>query len=52
MSEINNTMAQENRQDLWCSSCENENTEICKNCVFAGCPTKYKTRKPIIVKEV
>lgn len=47
MYEINNTMTQENRYDLWCSSCENECTGICKLCVFAGCPTRYKVKRPM-----
>lgn len=42
----------ENENATTAERLENENTEVCKNCVFAGCPTKYKTIKPIIVKEV
>ena len=50
MNEVNNTMTQENRHELWCSSCENECTNVCKCCVFAGCPTRYKFKKPIIIR--
>ena len=48
----NNTMVQEDRETIWCANCKNDNTPICKECVFAGVPTKYKTNKPVISKEV
>lgn len=51
MFEINNTMVQENRQEIWCAFCKNENTEQCKYCVFAGTPTRYEFNKPIIERK-
>lgn len=48
----NNTMVQENRETIWCANCKNDNTPICKECVFSGIPTKYKLNKPVISKEV
>lgn len=51
MDKINNTMVQDDRRFVWCSACQNENSEHCVNCVFAGIPTKYKTQKPVIVTE-
>ena len=47
MNEINNTMTLDNRQELWCSSCKNEGSKVCKNCVFAGMPTRYEFNSPL-----
>lgn len=48
MFEINDTMFQENRKEIWCVTCKNENTEQCKNCVLdcvlAGLPTRYRLK--------
>lgn len=51
MNEVHNTMTQENRQEIWCSACQNEGSANCKYCVFAGTPTRYKSKRPIIVNK-
>lgn len=46
----NNTMAQNERIELWCCFCKNENTENCAHCVFAGLPTRYSAKRFTVIR--